>query len=263
MELKENIALIIYFGVFIISFFVFAIILFVVVYQRKRMLREKEYELTIKNNELKIINSIVETQESERQKIATNIHDDIGPLVSVLKFHLTEHEISLKEGKLTPEQLKKEREYVDTVLQNLRRTTHDLSPLSLLKFGVVSAIRNFICDLSEVEASIEESVDETVEINNTISINVYRVVLELINNIIKHANPLRLDLKISVNQSFISVMIFHDGKGLDNEEFVNYAEESNGLGLNSLKSRVTLLNAQLDFQKEEISKVIFIVPLKS
>jgi len=261
LELKENIAYIIYFGVFIISFFVIAIILFVVVYQRKRMVKEKEYELSKKNNELAVLNSIINTQESEREKIARNIHDEIGPLVAAFKLHLAVFEISLGKGTLKKEDLVNERKFTDKILQNIRLATQDLSPKFLLRNGLVESISSYLNELKGVEMTIDTEVNESVKIEDNIGINIYRVVLELTNNIVKHGLPSKIDVDIIISPEIIKFSIVHNGKGISNEDFTRFVEEANGLGLNSLISRTTLLKAELDFQKGKNSKIIFIVPL--
>tara|TARA_R110002050_G_scaffold255829_1_gene394633 strand:- start:64 stop:816 length:753 start_codon:yes stop_codon:yes gene_type:complete len=237
------------------------IIIFVVVQKRKTIEREKEYAISLKNKELDLLQAIIDTQELERQKIATNIHDDIGPLISTMKLHLSKFEKRLKKGTLKIEELVKERKYVDDIMESIRRTTQDLSPISLLKFGLISAVKNFVNNLSGIQVTIVEKVDESIVINDRIGINIYRVILELFNNIVKHDKPSKIDVSIFASKEKIQFDILHNGLGISNEDFTKFIDTSKGLGLNSLKSRTTLLNAELNFQKGQCSKVIFIVPL--
>jgi signal transduction histidine kinase len=226
-------------------------------------MKEKEYELSKKKNELFVFKSIINTQESERERIAANVHDDIGPLVSSMKLHLSKHEIMLDQGKLSKEDLKKEREYVDFVMESIRRTTRDLSPMSLLNFGIISAVKSFLFELSGIDVTINEEVDQKVEIDDQFGINIYRVVLELVNNIIKHGKATKMEVEILVTSDKIEFLFSHNGLGISNEEFAKFAEASEGLGLKSLKSRITLLQAELDYQKKDNSRVLFIVPLNN
>jgi signal transduction histidine kinase len=226
-------------------------------------MKEKEYELARKQNELFVFKSIIKTQESERERIAANVHDDIGPLVSAMKLHLSKHEIMLERGELSKTDLTKEREYVDFVMESIRRTTRDLSPMSLLNFGIVSAVKSFLFELSAIDVCINEDVDEKVEIEDQFGINIYRVVLELVNNIIKHGKATKMEVEISLRKDKLEFSFSHNGLGINNEEFAKYAESSDGLGLKSLKSRITLLKAELNYQKEVKSKVFFIVPLNN
>ena len=261
MEDREAITFIIYFGVFIILFFVLAIVLVVVVYQRKRILKENEYELSKKKNELRLFKSIIDTQEAEREKIATNIHDEIGPLIFALKLHLSQHESLLNQGLLTKDDLINERKYVDSIMENIRRASKDLSPKSLLRLGLVSAIKSFLNDLSGIDLNIDEQIDEQIEVKDELAINVYRVVLELVNNLMKHGKPSQLDVEVSLCSSEIKIVLKHNGIGFSNDDFIQASENSDGIGLKSLKSRITMLHASLDYQITQESKVIFKTPL--
>lgn len=261
MESKENIAFAVYFGVFIVSFFVIMIILFVVIYQRKRIAKENEYFFTIKDKELQLLRVQIETQELEREKIARNIHDEIGPLVSALKMHLSKHENALNKGTLTKEDLIKERKFVDVIMKNIRHTSMDLSPQYLLKDGLDTAIDNYIHGLSGLKATFVKKDDANIIIENTLGINIYRIILELCNNIVKHANPSFLMVELSIKEDSIFTSIEHDGEGLNNQEFISNMENSKGIGLNSLKSRITLLGATLNFQKDVISKIELTIPI--
>ena len=87
---ETNIVLTILLSSFMMFILIMIIIIFVVVQKRKTIEREKEYAISLKNKELDLLQAIIDTQELERQKIATNIHDDIGPLISTMKLQAFE-----------------------------------------------------------------------------------------------------------------------------------------------------------------------------
>lgn len=249
---------------FVIMFLmVMVIVVFFVIQKRKAVERETEYQMNFKNKELEVLKRLIETQESEREKIAHNLHDEVNPLISAIKFHLKRYEILLEQGNLSKQDLVEESKFIDRIINNMRSVTQDLSPNFLLRNGLVDAIRSYLFDLNVVTVTIEEEVDDQVLVKPDIALNVYRCFLEIVNNIMKHDSPSKLDLHIHLENSSLELNLTHDGQGITNEDFVHFSEASEGLGLSSLKTRKTLLNAELDYQIEPISTVRFTIPLTS
>lgn len=258
---ETNIILSILLSCFVMLVMVMVIIVFVVIQKRKSASRRSKYELNLKNKELQILQTHIETQESEREKIARNMHDDIGPLVTSIKHHLSKYELMFDKSELRKQDLVAERKFVDVVLSHLRNTTHDLSPQFLLRNGLIKAFRSFIYEIEQIDVSFKENIDGSIAIPKEVELNSYRVLTELVNNIIRHDSPSKIDVEINLNKERLAVSISHDGKGIDNEDFIRLVDSSNGLGLSSLRARTTLLNASLDFQNDNFPTVIFTVPL--
>lgn len=260
---ETNVILAILLSCFAMFVMVMVIIVFVVIQKRKVQERKGRYDMELKSKELQILQTHIETQESEREKIARNIHDDIGPLVTCLKLHLTKFEKMYTLGELTAKDFAEERKFVDDILFRLRNTTHDLSPQFLLRNGLAAAFKSFMYEIEIVEVSFVEELDERIKIPIDVEVNSFRVLTELVNNILRHDSPEKIQVEISVNFEGIRVLISHNGRGIDNDDFVNFVESSNGLGLSSIRARITLLNGTLDFQKCDTPIVIFTVPLKN
>jgi len=237
------------------------IVVFAVLQKRKTAERDNQHDLEIKKKELEVLKIHIETQESEREKIARNIHDDIGPLITALKFHLTRFEMLFNKGELTQQHLIDEREFVNLILRNLRSTSQDLSPQFLLKNGLTSAFSSFMFELADVEVQFDQEIDSSVQIPIEVEVNAYRVLLEVVNNILKHDPPTIIQVEIVITTNELKCTIQHNGNGISNEDFAKYAENSNGIGMSSIKSRTTMLNATLDFQLAELPKIIFCIPL--
>lgn len=239
------------------------IILFVVVYQRRSMQKEKEYALVLKNKELELLKAVIETQEAERQKIAANLHDEINPLLATIKLGMSSQQRLLDKQGVNSEGLVYQKELINIVIENLQSATRDLSPRILYKYGLVKALNNFISSIPEIAFEFETDVENEVILNEGIALNIYRIFLELIQNIRKHENVTEGSVKIAINPKTIDLSIRHNGKGISNAEFVKMADESKGIGLNSLKSRLILIHAELDYQNEGEAEIILKVPLRN
>lgn len=224
--------------------------------------RISEHSIQLKNKELELLKKVIETQESEREKIASNLHDEVGPLLSTLKLNVTRFKRALIKNELSVEQLDREKEFIDGIIDNVRTVSHDLTPHFLLKFGMSTAISNFFSKIEEPKITINSNLDKEQEFNRTITLNTYRIILEIINNTIKHDDSKHLKINLLKNSGAFIVEIKHDGKGISNDQFDQFAKESTGLGLNSIQSRVVILNAILDFENTSTpAKITLTIPL--
>ncbi len=262
MDNEKNIILIVIAGTLILVLFIFLIVIFVVTYNNRMQKRISEHSIQLKNKELELLKSVIETQEAEREKIAANLHDEVGPLLSTLKLNVTRFKRALVKNELSTEQLDQEKEFIDGIIDNVRTVSHDLTPHFLLKFGLSSAISNFYSKIEKPKISIQSNFDKNEEFNRTITLNSYRIILELINNTIKHDNSNNIEINLLKTDSSLTIEINHDGKGLNNDQFDQFAKESIGLGLNSIQSRIVILNAILDFENINTpAKITLTIPL--
>ena len=247
MDNENGIVLIVISGTLLMMLFIGAIILFVVTYNKKIQQKNNEHTLNIKQKELEMLKHIIETQESERDKIASNLHDEVGPLLSKLKLDMSSFKRAFDKGTLTADKLNDEREFIDVIIDNVRSVSHDLSPQFLLKFGIVKAIKNYSSSFDQPIVNVIDNIGST-NFSRNISVNTYRIILELINNIIKHDCAREIDILFQRKNNSFEIIISHDGNGISNEDFKTFSNESKGLGLISIQTRVIILNANLDFE---------------
>jgi len=248
MENEKNIILIVISGTLILVMLIMAIIVFVVTYNKKLQERINLHTLEIKNKELELLKSVIETQEAEREKITSNLHDEVGPLISRLKLDLSGMKRAFQKKKLTIEKFEQKSEFIDSIIDNIRSVSHDLSPSFLIKFGLSKAINNYATEFSDIKTTISNSPEEEVIYARLITTNVYRTLLELINNVVKHDKCSELEIQFLHSTKNLQVLVNHNGKGITNEEFNSFASSSKGLGLTSIQSRILILNANLEFE---------------
>jgi two-component system NarL family sensor kinase len=249
------------------SVFTFALIMtiisFVIIYQRKIVERENLYQLSIKNKEVELLQSVIQTQESERQKIAMNLHDQINPHLSALKFAITKKERDLLKLGYQTKGMDLESTLIDDIVQNINTITRDLSPQILYNYGIVEAFSSFMNNLTVVKTSISATNSDNIIISDKIALNVYRIGLEIIQNIIKHEKSTKIDVILQIQKENLILIIAHDGTGISNKSFVDLSDTSTGIGLNSLKTRTVLLNGILDYQNEPEAKITLTIPLNN
>lgn len=247
MDSKESVVLLVVAGSLMIFVLVMVIIMFVVQFSKKIQQRENEHLISIKNKELELLRSVIETQESEREIIAANLHDEVGPLLATLKLKISKHKRSLAKKILTVEDLDEEREFIDNIIDNIRTASHHLTPQFVVKYGLLAALKNFVAPITNPYIKIHSNIESEKHFNNQLIINMYRIILELINNALKHDAPTEMDIFLNESKNELELIIEHNGEGLSESKYLSDTNEKNGLGLSSIKSRVLVLNGRINF----------------
>ena len=188
---------------------------------------------------LKILAEIT-TLERERARIASDLHDDLGPLLSAVKLKINSFELTDEDDKL---QMDLTNEHIDDILKRIRDISFDLMPNALIRKGLVTALREFL-DYLNNEGSIKfvfESSDK-IQVSEQKAVNIYRIVQEAVHNAIKHSGASEFCLKIeSVNKNLL-ISIRDNGKGFDHDK---ESETNVGFGLRGLVSRTEVIGGKM------------------
>jgi signal transduction histidine kinase len=258
---ETDIILFIVAGSVVVLLLVTSIVVFTATYNKLLFSKENELNLTIKKQQVELLKATIDTQEAEREKIALNLHDEVGPLLSSVKFKLAKYKRDFNAGKLTEDSFSDDSSFIDTIIQNVRGVSHDLSPQHVVKFGLAKAIETFTTGLDGVHCMVVSELEEEKMLSKAMSRNLYCIILELINNTIKHDTPTWFEIEFFTEDGSIKIRINHDGEGLTAESFDAFEAGSTGLGLSSVKSRMVLLSGTLSFSKiNKMSNTEIVVP---
>src|SRR5258705_4537725 len=177
------------------------------------------------------------TLEKERQRVASDLHDDLGPVLSAIKFKINSVESKSEED---VELIRKASGYVDETIQRIRQIAFNLMPNTLTRKGLVAATEELISKITEsLPLKISYQLNPIPDISLQKSINLFRIVQEIIQNTVKHAGASELFIKLEVKEKHI-VLITEDNGTSFNYEKVNDLKK--GLGLRNLASRVEIMN---------------------
>lgn len=235
-----------------------AIILFMVIYQ-KRMIQEqlKRQELEA-DLQQKMMQAELESQENERRRLAADLHDSIGGMLSAIRVGL--FTISKQAPELNIEQTK---QMLDDTISSVRRISRDLMPSTLERFGLIHAIKE-MCERfsSTTQLPIHFHEQGSVDgLDKNKELMLFRITQELINNAIKHAQATHLNINVEATDKLM-IVAEDDGVGfnLDDKHGLN----RKGLGLFSIQNRSSLLGASLEFEKDRKkgTRVTVTLPLK-
>lgn len=240
----------------LLGFFLLGTILAFIFYQRQIQQKEailvqetliKDQKLTQLQQEQKIVafKSMITGEESERKRLAKELHDGLGGMLSNLKLALSPPEEGAKLGTEGQESiLPHALDMADRASEELRRIAHNMMPQSLAKFGLITALED-LCDDINFAGTMEVTFQHfNVDDSQVAAINlaVYRLVQELLNNVVKHAEATEVTVQLSQNATTLLVTVEDNGKGFDLEK----AMAEKGHGLSNLQSRVEALTGELE-----------------
>lgn len=215
--------------------------------KQREALQQKEIKELQQKNKLLALNSMIEGQEAERLRIAKDLHDGLGGLLSTVKglFSIIQKDMLSNENASIYD---KTNTLIDEACVEIRRISHNMMPHAIGLSGLEGALN----DLGETLQ--REGIHTTIEISpipktldDTKTVTIYRLSQELIANIRKHADAKNVLIQLLVHNNKITLTIEDDGKGFNLET----AKEKDGLGIKSIFSRVEFLDGKIDFDTRE------------
>jgi two-component system, NarL family, sensor kinase len=223
-----------------------AIVFFVIFYQKKMLearLRQQHMEVEFQQ---KMVLATLESQENERQRLAGELHDSIGAMLSTIRLSMLT--IARNEGTNT-ESVQQTKKMIDDTIDSVRRISRDLMPSTLQKFGLTQAVAE-MCEqyaaVSGVDIHFSKQGDEH-NLDKTKEILVFRILQELINNAMKHAQATSIHVSFIWTSATLEALVNDDGVGFNADE---KNQSLGGLGLFNMQNRARILNATFRYEPE-------------
>lgn len=210
-------------------------------------LTKENYEETMRQKQLQA-SQIVEGQEEERKRIAKDIHDGIGQMLTALKFNI--ESINLANKEKTAEKIEYIKALSSDLIKGVRTATFNLTPPELSDHGIFPALQKMTHELSKLTGKnilFENKTEENIRFNSLAETNIYRVVQEAVNNAIKYAEANYILVTLNFNDDVLSVVIDDDGKGFDDSILGKVPKNNSegGMGLFFMKERMNYINGRL------------------
>lgn len=198
-------------------------------------------------SEKRILNAVIRTEESERQRFSKDLHDGLGPLLSSAKLSLSALGTTDQNEK-SQKILSNANMVIDEAIRSLREVSNNLSPHILNNFGVSRAVSNFINRLVVMpDMKIKYTTNLAAErFDMDVEVILYRVICELINNSIRHSGATEIRVDLNYSNRVISVEYSDNGCGFD----VSYARDK-GMGFSNITSRISTLKGHFDVNSEK------------
>jgi signal transduction histidine kinase len=235
---------------------------------KKRKVAEQQKELEtqknltlLKEQEITTINAMVDGQEKERKQIAEDLHDNLGSVLATLKLHFEKLKINCEKNLIDPEILfNKTENLIDEAYIKVRSIAHAKNSGVIANEGLLVAIRIMADKISSADNIKIEVIDFGLNkrLKNSLEITIFRIIQELITNVIKHAEAKNATINISLYDKNLNIIIEDDGKGFDFKK-VNLKK---GMGISSIKTRIDHLKGtfKIDSTLEKGSSIIIDIP---
>jgi two-component system NarL family sensor kinase len=217
-------------------------------YRQKQQLQQQRISELEKDKQLVAVDSLLKGQEEERSRLAKDLHDGLGGLLSGVKFSLSNMKDNLI---ITPDNMavfNRSLDMIDTSIKELRRVAHNMMPEMLGRFGLDEALKEYCntVNATKLIAIKYQSFGMETRIDSSREIIVYRVVQELLNNTLKHAGATEALVQLVKENDRLSILVEDNGKGFDTAKL----DKNNGAGWTSIRSRIDYLQGRLDIHSE-------------
>jgi len=213
-------------------------------HQKNKRFNEEKIENLKNHQKILVMDSMLQGQEEERKRISQDLHDGLGTLLAAarMQMQIIQREVDkMSELKLVD----KTEKLIAGACLEVRRISHDMMPTALSDLGFVAAIEDLVDEIRvQRELVFHLDLPEEIKIPDGMALNLYRIIQEILQNVVKHANANIVELRISMKDDQLFIRIFDDGIGMDG------TDSGDGIGMSNIRSRVNYLNGKLDFHSD-------------
>ena len=225
-------------------------------YRQKQKLQQQRITELETQQQLTATEAVLKGEEQERTRLAKDLHDGLGGMLSGIKYSFNTMRGNLI---MTPENaqaFERSMDMLDSSIKEMRRVAHNMMPEALVKFGLDTALKDFCTDINNsgaLQVSYQSIGIQGLEIEQTTAITIYRIVQELINNTMKHAAAKTAVVQVTKTNNQLTVTVEDDGKGFDASLLSQLKarpdeQVGRGIGWSNIQNRVGFLKGNLDVQ---------------
>lgn len=210
-------------------------------YRHRRKLHAQQLQTIEKERTVQVLEALMQGEEKERVRLSKDLHDGVGGLLSAVKMHFSairQEQDVLRENPAYAHAV----HLLDDAITDIRKTAHNLMPETLYRLGLKEALQTF-CNNISYSGTLQVSFYTTGEIGRfkpNFELSVYRIVQELVNNIIKHSKASEALVQLSQHDTLLAITVEDNGVGFNQQ-----SAQQRGFGLTSLQSRIRALNGNI------------------
>lgn len=258
MAIKEELILIIT-GIFFTTTLAIAIVFILSFFKKKTEFLRSIHDMELKNKELELMNAVVQAQETERTKIARNLHDEVGSILSMAQQNLSVAIKQVPDGSPFLEDVEFTMDVLEQSVAKIRSISHGMLPHFLVKFGLQKALKRLMEQTQKTlgnPCSFSSSIEGKLVLPQQAEIHFYSIALELLNNLLKHARPQFVHLFLERSNQHLLLKITHDGVAISQFDYEYLLHHGDGMGLESISHRLTLIAGELQYQRQALGGTI-------
>lgn len=209
-------------------------------------LKEKQFQEVIQQQKI-LSAQVVEAQEEERKRIARDMHDGIGQMLTALRFNL--QSIDLNKVDQSKQKLAEINDLATGLIRGVRIATFNLTPPELSDYGISPGLQKLASELSKLTGKqilFENRTQFSYRFDSITETNLYRITQEAVNNAIKYAESNYILITLSHSEELLSIVVDDDGKGFDPDSLKSKTvEDGSGMGISFMRERVNFINGRL------------------
>lgn len=231
---------------------------FVALYQKKVLQQKNALQEAENKFQKELLTATIQVEEAEREKIAKNIHDDVGTSLNVIRLHLTKISRNAGNKELSESVVKESMGILENSIEQVRGIARDLMPPTLVKLGFEKGVAELF---RQVNTSGQMEIAASFNFNGKrfdtrTELHLYRIVQEMLNNIIKHSGAKALNVEGKMDQEKSEIIFWYNGKGLTKESAMELMKDGKGVGLKSMQSRAQIIGGAIEYSAEKERSVI-------
>ena len=221
-------------------------------YKSKRILQQARIDELEAEKKLMAAEAVLKGEEQERTRLAKDLHDGLGGMLSGIK-----HSLNIMKGNLimTPDNaqaFERSLDMLDGSIKEMRRVAHNMMPEVLVRYGLDTALKEYCREITQsgVMRTTYQSIGmKAVIMEQTTAVAIYRIVQELVNNTIKHAsaNKMLVQVHVSSQENLLTLTVEDNGRGFDSAVLKN----SPGIGWSNILNRVEFLKGKIDVNSSQ------------
>jgi signal transduction histidine kinase len=249
-------------GLLVITSAIIVILILVFLnFKNKNRLQTEKITKLETEKQLLATEAVLKGEEQERTRLAKDLHDGLGGLLSGIKYSFQNMKDNLI---LTPENaqvFERSLDMLDSSIHEMRRVAHNLMPETLFKFGLDMALNDFCTAINNsgvLQLKYQSFGLENTKLNHSVSVSVYRIVQELVNNIVKHAEAKLALVQLTVSENLLLIDVEDNGKGFDTDKL----KDQKGIGWNNVSSRIDYLDGKLELNSQPGKGTIVHIEIK-
>lgn len=235
-----------YVGVSLILILITLILIIVVIHSRRMFNHQMELRRKDEEYAKQLLLNTLASQENERQRLAEDLHDEMGALLSNVRLSLNSFDAGSGEKEQEMREIKSN---LDLIIDRMRTFSRVLHPRIVNESGLYVAITS-ISRLYNANSGTEivvsgDEIDSVLK--QPVNTVIYRILLELLNNLIKHDSAKQIDINFSIENPSILIQITHDGTGFDQKQFDEISKSEDSFGLKNINHRLNLLSGTIHY----------------
>jgi signal transduction histidine kinase len=257
MQSENEILIMISVGILAMALMVMAVVVFVALYHQRGIKNRLEIAQIKSKQQEELIQSITSAQEIERKRISSQLHDEVGAALS--SVNLLVGRIRMESQGSTKEMAVDAGEQINQVMTEVRNIVQNMSPSLVEKFGLVESI-NEICRKLNSSGLLNASFTNNLSIditNKRVELLIYRIVQELTNNVIKHAQCKNIIIRFETQLDNLAITVQDDGLGIDLET----AFTKKSLGLVNIKNQIEILGGSFNIVNQAIGGTVAMIQI--